>query len=237
MTKINLQETYFELLKHLWVDFIFFFPDSPLLLEAFKKIDFFANKRHFNTVFVLDYHKGPILLTEDRDNSKTIFKNATLEQNMFELLKKKKELEAIEFEYISDRYLEQIETLTYIANWLTINLNTFVKCDSQITGLFKLQQTNYQSHLNTFIKHFSSKTDIRIDHNPELENLLKTHYTHLKNVIFKKQKEELNCSLSEGKLTSTEYTIKTRSKIKKQPPISAEKAEISILKSVFKVGI
>ncbi|MCH4553549.1 hypothetical protein [Aestuariibaculum lutulentum] len=240
MNRTELHETYLELIKHLWVEFVFYIPDSPLFVEALKNIDLFADKRHFNTVFVLDYYKGPILLKEDRDNSKTILKNATLEQNIFELLKKKGELETYEFNYISEKYLEQIEVLSYIANWLAENLKTFIKYDSNISGLFKLQQTNYQSHLNTFIQHFGSKKGIRKDLNPDLENLLKAHYIDLKNAMSKGQNLELNSSLPEDKLTdtvTTQNTINTRSKIKKQPLISQEEAEISILKSVFKVGV
>ncbi|WMI64770.1 hypothetical protein RBH94_11945 [Aestuariibaculum sp. YM273] len=239
MNRTELQETYLELLKHLWVEFVFYIPDTPIFIEALKHIDLFTNKRHFNTVFVLDYYKGPIFLKEDRDNSKTILKNAALEQNIFELLKKRGELETYEFNYILEKYLEQIEALSYIANWLAENLITFIKYDSNISGLFKLQQTNYQAHLNTFIQHFSSKKGIGKDHNPDLENLLKAHYTNLKNVISKGQKVELNSSLQEDKLTDTETTqntTKIRSKIKKQPLISQDEAEISILKSVFKVG-
>lgn len=236
MNKTELHDIYLELIKNLWIEFVFYIPDTPLFLEVLENIDMFADKRHFNAVFVVDYYKGPILLEDNRDNSKTILKNATLEQNIFELLKKKRELETYEFDFISEKYLEQIETLSYISNWLALNLDSFVKCDSQISGLFKIQQTNHQSHLNTFIQYFSLKKDDKKSNNPDLENLLKAHYDDLKNVISNKRNFELNSSKQGTKLLETD-TTKILARTKKQPLISSKEAEISILKSVFKVDI
>ncbi|MFL1013207.1 hypothetical protein [Flavisericum labens] len=234
MHRTALHDYYLELVKNLWVDFVFYIPNSKLFKHALEKIDLFKENKLYNTVLVLDYHRGPIILRDNHDRSKTVLKNAVLEQNIFNLLQQKAKLEPYEFDYVSKKYLEQIETLAYITNWLNNNLGNYITSNNDTFGLFALQKNSYKAHHEVYLEHFCSKKPEPTEVNLNLENLINSHYKDLKQVISKENQSELY--KVPKKVDSTTPTVpKNKDKPKKIPLISPEESENSILKAVFKI--
>lgn len=240
MVRTALHDFHMDLIKNLYLDFVFYIPDSPLFLKALKKIDVFKDKQYFNRLLVIDYYKGPIFMEKARDNSKTIFKSAILEQNIFNLLKKKTELESFEFDYISKKYEEQIESLSYIADWLANNLESYIKySDDNTKGLFKLQQTNFSSHYSTFLENFGFKKK-QEENNPNLEILINNHFEELQRMIAQGSflaTNSVNETENIKKSSAAKDISKNINKTKKQPKITLKEAELSILKSIFNVDL
>lgn len=154
MGKSTLEIFYTDLVSELWLDLIFFIPDKDIpsdFIDSFKHLD---TQKLFNEVLVFDNQNGPVFYEKGRGYRRTLLKGVELDKNIFKLLEKKSGTNQYEFNYVLEKYFEQVGCLFFIANWLNNNLQLIIQLDQTAIGLFKIQQTYYKKHLAALIKHF-----------------------------------------------------------------------------------
>jgi hypothetical protein len=232
MKKTDLETFFDSLIPNLWEELIFFIPDRNIPKDVMDKIQNIDFKKFFNRVLVFDTYDGPILYEDGRNNKKIILKASKLESNLYQLLEKEKATSSLEFNFILEKYREQIECLKYISEWMHLNLNQVKELDQTIKGLFQLQLSYYEKHLNVFLNQFS-KT--RTDYNKikfNLESIIKSQIKELA------EKQSNQIQNSETHINQTDSINKnTPKKPNKIPLITKEEAEKLLLKKIFNLDL
>jgi hypothetical protein len=232
MKKTDLETFFYSLLPNLWEELIFFIPDKDIPKDIKDKIVKTDFQKFINKVLVFDTYDGPVLYEDGRNNKKIILKASKLESNFYQLLEKEKTTSSLEFNFILEKYREQIECLKYISEWMYLNLNQVEKFDQTVKGLFQMQLSYYEKHLNVFVNQFS-KT--RTDYNKIKFNLESIIKSQLKEIVEKKEnhtkKEETQSA------QNTSLNNNTPQKVKKQPLVTYEEAEKHLLKKVFNLDL
>jgi len=237
------------LLPILWDDFLFYIPKKDIPKEFIDKFENLKTQKIFNEIMVMDYQHGPIVYKKGRDNKRTLLKGASLEKNIFKLLKQKNDAKLNEFNYVLEKYFEQVECLFYITDWMNTNLNHILPIEDNIKGLFLIQLTYYKKHFEALIKHFYPK---REEIPPGNFNAIKIIERYFPDIIKRYNKTEKTITNSpvilvheernvgEQLKTTNEDAIASKQslkKVKKQPLITEKEAEAILLGSVFNVEL
>ena len=232
MKKTDLETFFYSLLPNLWEELIFFIPDKDIPKDIKDKIVKTDFQKFINKVLVFDTYDGPLLYEDGRNNKKIILKASKLESNFYQLLEKEKTTSSLEFNFILEKYREQIECLKYISEWMHLNLNQVKELDQTIKGLFQMQLSYYEKHLNVFVNQFS-KT--RTDYNKikfNLESIIKSQIKELA------EKQSNQIQNSETHINQTDsINNNTPKKPKKIPLITQEEAEKLLLKKIFNLDL
>jgi hypothetical protein len=232
MKKTDLETFFDSLLPNLWEELIFFIPDRNIPKDIMDKTTNFKLKKFLNKVLVMDTYEGPIEYKEGRNNNKTLLKASKLESNLYQLLEKEKATSSLEFNFILEKYREQIECLKYISEWMYLNLNQVEKFDQTVKGLFQIQLSYYKKHSNVFLNQFYKN---RTDYNKIKFNLESIIKSQLKEIVEKKEnhtKKEETQSAQNISLNNN-----TPQKVKKQPLVTYQEAEKHLLKKVFNLDL
>jgi len=224
-----------SLLPNLWEEFIFFIPSRNIydsIKDNFKNQDI---EKYFNQIMVFDTYKGPVLYEEVTNNNKIILKSSKLENNLFRLLDKQNLTNPSGFNFILEKYLEQIECLNYISQWLYENLNQVNEINETIKGLFLMQMNHFDKHVNAFKSQFY-KNNIEATKNPlNIEEIIKST---LKEINKQEQIQTKSPTLDIATDLATGKDLqKTPQKTPKQPLVTEQDAEKMILKQVFNLDI
>jgi len=233
MNKTPLEMFFNSLLPNLWEEFIFFIPNRSIpksIKNNFKNQDI---EKYFNRIMVFDTYKGPMLYEEGSNNNKIILKSSKLENNLFRLLDKQNLTNPSEFNFILEKYLEQIECLKYISQWMYENLEQVHDINETKKGLFFIQQNHFEKHVKAFKSQFYKNN---IDENKNVLNVEEIIKSTLEQI--NKQEQEQNQIQSPTSDVATDLATdkdsqKTPQKATKQPLISEQDAEKMILKQVF----
>jgi hypothetical protein len=232
MKKTDLETFFDSLIPNLWEELIFFIPDRNIPKDIKDKIVKTDFQKFINKILVFDTYDGPILYEDGRNNKKIILKASKLESNFYQLLEKEKATSSLEFNFILEKYLEQVECLKYISEWMYLNLNQVEKFDQTVKGLFQMQLSYYEKHLNVFVNQFYKN---RTDYNKIKFNLESIIKSQLKEIVEKKEnhtkKEETQSA------QNTSLNNNTPQKVKKQPLVTNEEAEKHLLKKVFNLDL
>jgi len=234
MNKTPLEMFFNSLLPNLWEEFIFFIPNRDIpksIKNNFKNQDI---EKYFNQIMVFDTYKGPMLYEEGSNTNKIILKNSKLENNLFRLLDKQNLTNPSEFNFILEKYLEQIECLKYLSQWMYENLDK-VNCTNEtietIKGLFLIQMNHFDKHVKAFKSQFY-KNNIEANINSlNVEEIIKST---LKEINKQEQIQTQSPTLD----VATDLAIgkdlqKTPQKASKPPLVTEQDAEKMILKQVF----
>ncbi|WP_053977302.1 hypothetical protein [Mangrovimonas xylaniphaga] len=242
MDRTPLHDFYLDLLKNLWIDFLFFIPNDSILAEELLKIEALKEKDFFDKALLFDNYAGPIELDSKRDSAKMMLKAGTLEKNFFQLLHKKGESEALEFDYVAKKYLEQLEAICYVTGWLNDNMTQYLDNLNEATPLFRLQHTNYTEHRNLFVQHFCKPNFQAQNVKPNIKSIIGDSFDELQKLNDNGFSfEGVHNQTPKEPLTNTPQKIKAKTitdkPVKKQPLISNEEAERSILKGIFRLDL
>lgn len=241
MNKTALETFYNGLLPILWEELVFYIPDHIMtnqVLENYEKFDF---QKFHNKILVVDYIEGPIVHDSERDNSRAILKAASLKKNIHQLLSKRADSDAAEFNYILEQYYEQAECLYYVTEWLQDNLAQVLPLDDTVKGLFRMQLNYHKAHFETVLKHFYPKREDVPKGNHNLAEILESHFPKLSEQygIEKKQIAKPDTLIREEVLTEKPHVLSTKEptpkKAKKQPIITEKEAETMLLKRIFNI--
>ncbi|WP_339715847.1 hypothetical protein [uncultured Kriegella sp.] len=241
MDKTALENFYNGLIPILWEELVFYIPDHIMsngILEKYEKFDF---RKFRNKILVVDYMKGPILYETGRDNSKAIMKGASLKKNIYQLLNKKADSDASEFNFILEQYYEQAECLCYITKWLDDNLAQVLPLEDTVKGLFRMQMDYHKAHFETVLKHFYPKRENVPKGNFNLAGILESSFPKLSDQYSNKETQitKPDTLVREEALIEKAPALSTKEpalkKAKKQPIITEKEAETVLLKHIFNI--
>lgn len=159
----NLSKKTNELINELYRNFIFYIPKKKFnqnILEAYEinielnHLDNWLDKiLYFNDLGLSNYEEETLEL------SHILYKSSKLNNNVFSLFELKEALERDSFNFILEKYLEQVRFHDTVSRLL---INYFdVNCpvtDEQLKTLFNLQYININKHLKEIEKNFCQLT-------------------------------------------------------------------------------
>ena len=217
-----------NLISKIWSNVIFFIIKDNIPVDISEKIEPIIELDIWNKLFVVDYTLGPVVYQKGIDKNGILLKGSELEQIIFILFEKKNTLKTHEFNYVFEKYFEQLDCLLYLTNWLQNNLNYIDETDEEVLGLFKIQFLNFKKHFKEVVKHFfPNKLDLpptRFD----AFSIIEDNFGNLSQSIKNKTLPKLDFNYENN-------SIKKTSKIKKTPLISEEEADKAVLKSIFNI--
>lgn len=239
-------ETFFDKLVEVLIrDVGFYIPSALISANLLEDLNDQIPEGFIDQISILDIPGGFGVFENKEFNERLILKRNLLEKNIFKLLKKKKDLDAIEFNYILNKYFDQVEFYCAIVNWLSANLSVYHKNEIDINsiGSFELQNEFYKSHFVELIDLFYPSEPIQLKEYYDLSELLKVYFPDLMARYDKASSELLvksDIDLSQHEFKedqkNTTKRKKTTNKRKKEPLISDKEAEEFILKSVFNIN-
>ena len=241
MNKTALETFYNGLIPILWEELVFYIPDHIMteqILENYEKFDF---QKFRNKILVVDYIEGPIVYDSQRDNSRAILKAASLKRNIHQLLSKRADSDAAEFNFILEQYYEQAECLYYLTKWLQDNLAQVLPLEDTVKGLFRMQLNYHKAHFETVLKHFYPKREDVPKGNFDLAEILEASFPKLSEQYRNKETKTVKPKIldREEALTEKPPAISTKEKAlkkgKKQPIITEKEAETLLLKRIFNI--
>lgn len=154
---MTIDETFNNLKDNLYKPLIFYVPRS--IIPEDKKELFSASKFNlvFNKIAVID-KKGNIL--ELKSNIKLLQlleKPILLDENIFLLLGEKEQLKPNPFNFLLEKYIEQLNFYVLISDWMDKNIAVDIPdLDSDIKSYFELQKKIFQNN-----KEFIHTTDVK----------------------------------------------------------------------------
>lgn len=234
MAKPSLHQFYLDLVPNLLRELYFYIPETEIPKDIIAKLDVFKKHIDLNRVYVIDYHKGPILYTSDRDAVEITIKSSKLEKNLFNLVEKKSAASPDEFQYILDKYFELVETIFYITDWMHTNLKAHIKDVTPVKDLFYLQLVFYKKHFELLVKTFYPNRAAIPRGNFNAHNMIDTYFPDISksyNVITK-----MPATVQNKPIINIPKTVnKPNMKIKKSLVTEVE-AERLLLRTFFNIG-
>ncbi|WP_170309803.1 hypothetical protein, partial [Seonamhaeicola maritimus] len=215
----------------------FFIPETQIPKDIIEKLDVFKKHIGLNTVYVIDYHKGPMLYTSDRDAIEITIKSSKLEKNLFNLVEKKSAANPIEFTYILDKYFELVETLFYITDWMYTHLATHIKDVTHVKDLFYLQFVYYKKHFEAVVKTFYPNRAAIPKGNFNAHKMMDTYFSDINNSlkVIATAPETSNVIVQNKSLHTTIKTSKKPAKKVKKPLVTEVEAERLLLHTFFNI--
>lgn len=239
-----------ELIAVFLHNLIYYIPSEIIIEDVLDEIKEEIPDSFFDDLFLLQINKGISHFNKEdvfEINQRLLEKRSKLEENIFKLESKSKDLTPVAFEIIIQKYLDQLLFFLFITDWLISNLKKYNKKEFSLTliGAFKLQHEYLKSHLKDCLTHYANNIDVEkeffftaeslvMEYIPELLSRYNQIASRINDVNHKGTKGEA------GVIEISEHPekpgLKPRVK-KKRPEISDEKIEKMILESVFKVQI
>jgi hypothetical protein len=236
MNKTDLHTFHNNIVAKLWSNVLFFLSKENIPEDFLEKIHFLIDLEIWNKIFIVDYTMGPVVYRKGIDKNGIILKGTELEQITFLLIEKKTKLQPHEFNYIFEKYFEQLDCVLYVTNWLQNNLNYIEEKDEYILGSFKLQFFNFKKHFKDIVKHFF----------PNKLELPQTRFDAIK--IIEENLEEISHSKKYNKIPKKDFIFnetlaeessdkkKNLNTVKRKPLITEAESDEAVLRSIFNIG-
>ncbi len=196
---MTIDETFNNLKDNLYKPLIFYVPRS--IIPEDKKELFSASK--FDSVFhriAIINKKGDI--QELKSNIKLIQlieKPSCLDNNIFLLLEKKEELKPNPFNFLLEKYIEQLNFYVLISDWMDKNIAVDIQdLDSGIKSYFELQKKIFQKHLEVFQNNFLSNA-ISLSKPVDVFKYIKKDFPPFKQFIKIQNESDLRPNLNTNK--------------------------------------
>lgn len=246
------QNTFFlnEMIETFLHNFIYYIPSEIILDGVLEQIENEIEDDFFDELSIFDNYNGiGIFNNEDaiEINTRLLEKRSLLEQNIFKLLEKSTELSSSEFQFIINKYFDQLILYLFLTKWLTDNLKKYNKevLHIALIGAFKLQHENFNAHLRDLYTNFENLLDLEKEHDFSIVNFVMIHvptivatYSKILDKISDKNTTEQIEEHHKKELQNNKQLKKKISKKKKiRPQINDSEIEKLILERVFKVKI
>ena len=216
-----------------------------LLLELKGKI----TPKVFNDLSILDVYHGIGEFEVIEFNERIAKKRERFEKTIFELLKKRKELDADEFDYILEKYFRQVEFYVAITNWLQLNTANYKHIHKQFDlttkGSFATQYELFSYHFNELIDRFYKGKELNFKESFTVEELVKNY---LQDFLTRFQQAEEGLTADQPTQENQKELLKATTvdsqdrrqqnqtkKKKKRPMVTDQEAQDFLLTSVFTV--
>jgi len=203
MNEQSLDDFFNKLVRTLMQDLGFYIPSAIIPAKVLDKLQSSIPEHFLNEISILDIQNGFGVFEIEEFNKRLLLKSSSLEKNIFHLLRKRKELDKFEFNFILGKYFDQAEFYFFLTHWLATNLTLYNKkqLDISIIGAFEIQNEFYKSHFTALIKHFYPTNEIELRQSYDISELLKVYFPDL---------------IARYDLANTELTIQSTMEIPKQ---------------------
>jgi len=236
-----------ELLVVFMHNLIYYIPSEIIIDGVLDQIESEIPDTFFDELNLFDAKKGVCQVSNEdalEINQRLLDKRLQLEENIFKIASKSKDLSPITFEIIIQKYIDQLMFFVFITDWLISNLKKYNKANIHLSliGAFKNQHEYLKSHLKDCIAYFDDSIDIDKEYSFTPETLVGEYIPEI--VSRFNQIEGKTTAENSEEIISKEISVGAskkpilKPKVKKQRPvISDEKIEIMILESVFNVKV
>lgn len=232
MSETPLEHFFMGLIPNLWEELVFFIPEKNLTKEIKDVLYVKGIGKLTGKVLVMDTMQGPIPYKIGRDNKYALLKASKLERNIYKLLEERKTTDPSNFNYILEKYYEQVECIFYIIDWMNRNISQVPNTDVTVKGLFEMQSVYYKKHLETFIKHFYPNRQAVPQSKFDVLGKIQTYFPDISKQYIKplEHTDNNNHNLVQD---APNIDSKSLNKPKKQPIITENEAENILLERVF----
>ncbi len=248
MNQSTLDTFYNELVKTLFHDVIFYIPSEIIPTDVLKNLESQIPPHFLDEISLLDVYHGFGEFDLIEFNERLIKKPKLFEDTIFYLLEKQKELNAPEFNYILNKYMDKVEFYSAIVNWLSNNLKTFnSNLNFGTIGIFEIQNEIYKTHFIELINCFYRENEYPLKQYYDLSEIIKIYIPDLISRIDQYNLEvpiEATIKVPKQDEKAEEDTIKSekssnkpKKRIKKEPLISEKEAENFLLTNVFNIKL
>lgn len=235
-----------ELIEVLIQNLIYYIPSSIIIEGVLDQLRGDLPDSFFDDLSLFDFDKGVCEISNEdafEINQRLLNKRLQLEENIFKLESKNKELEPVAFEIIVQKYYDQLIFGLFITDWLIINLKKYHQDEVNLSliGSFKLQHEYLKTHLKDILAYFGNTIDIEKEYSFSSETLVMEYLPDLLSRLNPVENNRVtenhnqDCSIEPTEKINW-YPDKPKSK-RTRPEISNEKIEKMILESVFKIKI
>ena len=238
-----------ELIEVFLHNFIYYVPSEIIFDGVLEQLEGQLEDDFFDELSFLDIHEGIAQITnEDAFELNTLLfdKRSLFEKNIFSLLEKNSEIEATVFQFVVEKYLEQLLFYLFISKWLITYLKKYNPTIDQLSiiGAFKLQYENFSVHLKDFYHNFKAFIDINFEPEFSSKKLVAEYFPDLISRYIKsidktvdKNIDDINFNDEDNKPKEEIQPHKeSTTKIKRhRPQIIDNEIENMILEGVFKV--
>jgi len=216
---MELEKVFKVLWQNLYKPFVFYIPKRLM-----PELD--GNKA-LNTVFLIDSQGFDNELKDEFSNHLIQSKSMVLNENIFKLIDINERLKKEQFQFILKKYLEHVNFVFYVSDWMGKHVTEDVK------DLRAETKEAFQSQVNVFLKHMEElKSHIIIPN-----QALPKEGIHVIEFIENDLKEILNfrknSDSSKGIENKEASIVKPK---KKSVLLTDEDAEVFLLESVFGVS-
>lgn len=239
-----------DLIAVLFNNLIYYVPSEIIIDVVFEQIEEELPDNYFDhlNLFVLE---NGISQINDEDvleiSQRLLNKRLQLEENIFKLESKSKEMLPIVFEIIIQKYYNQLLFFLFISDWLIANLKKYNKGNIHlgIIGAFKNQYEYLKSHLKDYLTYFGNNIDVEKEYFFTPETLVMEYIPDLlsrfnqigSNNFVENSSETLEELVAIDTSKQHLKPILKQKVKKKRPEISDEKIDKMILESVFNIKL
>lgn len=165
----SLSEIYIGFTKNFLRRTIFYLPMHIVeLIENSKAKE--ELKKHTNKIVFIDSNGHNYFLDIDNQNDIVyiIAKPTLLDDNVCQLLTLKEEKSVDTFNFILDKYLNQLAGYLYLFNWLHLNASSDIKdLKKEILNVLKLQYDSFKLHEEDVLRRFYKEAKLPVEINVE----------------------------------------------------------------------
>ena len=241
-------DTFFDnIVEVLMKDLAFYIPSAIIPDVVLEKIGSQIPSHFFDEIYILDIKQGFRVFEIEEFNERLIQKPKLFEKNIFKLLKKRKELEDYEFDYILEKYFDKVEFYSAIVNWLSENLSLYdTQIDITTIGMFEIQSELYKTHFIELINYFYPSVEIALRQYYDLSEIVKVYIPDfisrwgqyskelvIESTIDIPQQEIKDEEKNNFTELNPENNPELKKEIKKEPLITEKEAENFLLTNVF----
>lgn len=255
MDEQSLDQFFDKLIKVLLSDLAFYIPSAIIPAHVLDKLKNDIPEGFLNELSILVFNQGVAEFEMKEFDERLLLKRALLEKNIALLLRKRKELDELDFNYILEKYFDQVEFYFFLTNWLSANLSLYNKeqVDIVIIGAFQIQNEFYKTHYTELINLFYVSKNLKLREYFNILELLNKYFPDLISRYglsnealtiqsdYKIPQEELNENIKTEADDNDEKTAMreaiSKNKIKKEPLITQKASDDFILESVFNVKL
>lgn len=221
---MGLEKKHIALQEKLYKPFIFFVPESIVPEEKKESIEAKNLEPILNAIIFVDGKGLDRSLAQNPNLLELFGKNSQLDENMFLLLDERERLTSAQFNFLVEKYLEQINVFVHVSNWLNENLELYIaKVDDKIRAYFVLQKKAFQNHKELLHQNFTLNA-IPQPQPQTVKDQIETTFKALGQFKTIKEKKQPTSILPAKKLK------------KKSVLITKEQAEDFLLRTVFNVS-
>ena len=218
---MELDKLFTELWQNLYKSFIFYIPERLM-----PDLD---NKDALNMVILIDNQGFDSELNDQVCNHVILGKSMVLNENIFKLIDISERLKKEQFNFFLDKYLEHINFVVYVSDWMQKHV------EDDIKDLRSETIQAFESQIHVFLKHVEDLKSHIIIPDQALPNQEVNVFEFIENDLTD-IKKALNIN-SDSPNTIIEKAIEPvpiKSK-KKLPLLTDEEAEAFLLESIFNI--